>query len=158
MGMGVEGMAGAKGLSWLGCFVVALGAASGCGRGGGIDKSIVQGKISYQGTPLTDGQIRFNPIDGTKGPASIAFIENGQFRFTARSGVQSGKFQVEVLSYRPIPGAKPYTAEQADGHPEIKVGDIPREQFIPPKYNAKSTLDVTIEAGNGEITKDFDLT
>jgi hypothetical protein len=151
-------MTGAKGLSWLGCLLLALGIVAGCGRGGGLDKSIVEGKVSYQGTPLTDGQIRLNPKAGTKGPASVAFIENGRFRFTARGGVQSGTYQVEVLSYRPIPGAKPYTAEQADGHPEIKVGDIPREQFIPPKYNTKSTLDVTIEAGSGEITKDFDLT
>ncbi len=141
----------------LTCLLITVTTIFGC-SGRALDKSIVEGRITYKGTALTDGQIRLNPIEGTKGPASIAFIEGGEFKFVARGGVQSGKYRVEVLSYRPVPGAKPYTAEQVDGHPELKVGDVPREQFIPPKYNTKSEFHVTIEAGKGNITKNFDLT
>ena len=129
----------------------------GCGAKSN-ERVIVAGKISFQGVPIKEGEIRFTPIKGTRGQANIAYIENGEFRFTGRGGVQVGTFRVEVLSYRPIPGAKPYTAEQADGRPEIKVGEMPTEQYLPAKYNKASTLEVTIDSGSYEITKNFELT
>jgi hypothetical protein len=136
----------------------AILAACGCGTRSGLEKVIVSGKISYRGEPIQEGEIRFTPIKGTRGMANITYINRGEYRFTGRGGVQVGTFRVEVLSYRPIPGAKPYTAEQADGRPEIKVGEIPTEQFLPPEYNKKSTLEVTIDSESDEITRDFNLT
>ena len=131
---------------------------SGCDSKSGLDKAIVKGKVTYQGITLENGRVRFSPTGETRGQANIAFIEKGgEFVVTARGGLQVGTHRVEVFSYRNVPGAKPYTAEQVDGHPELKVGDIPQEQFIPAKFNKNSQLEIKIEPGNAEIIKDINL-
>ena len=84
-------------------------------------------------------------------------IGQGQYRITARGGVPVGTHRVEVQAFRPIPGAKPYTEEEADGEWDIQPGDLPKEQFLPAKYNRASTMEVTIESGQRAVTKDFDL-
>lgn len=129
----------------------------GCGAPSGIEEAVVSGTISYQGAPLEDGEIRFVPIKGTKGPANLGYIKQGKYSVTARGGVPVGTHRVEILSYRPDPNAKPYTKEDADGEFGIKVGDLPKKQRIPDKYNRHSTLEVSIEPGSGRVTKDFDL-
>lgn len=136
-----------------------LVSTAGCGAKSNLDTVVVKGKVTYHGAPLENGRVRFVPTNGTKGMASIAYIEKGGvFEMTARGGVPVGTHRVEVISYRNVPGAKPYTAEQVDGHPELHVGDIPQEQYIPAQYNKDSKVQVTIEPGSKEVEKDINLT
>jgi hypothetical protein len=135
----------------------AIVTACGCGAGGGDDRIHVAGRVTVQGEPVKQGEIRLAPINGTPGHANITKIVDGAFRFEGR-GVQPGTFRVEIKSFRPIRGAKPYTSEQADGHPEIKAGDIPTEQYLPPRYHRESTLEFTVDGSSSEVSKDFDLT
>jgi len=141
-------------------FILAValhGMAAGCGSDSGLKEATVNGQVTYQGQPIEEGEIRFVPIKGTKGPASLGTINQGQYTITARGGVPVGSHRVEIVAYRPIPGAKPYTEEQADGQWDIRPGDLPKEQFLPEQYNRKSTLEVTIEPDSGRVTQDFDL-
>ena len=95
----------------------------GC-SGGGLEKAAISGRITFQGKPIEDGNIRFVPIKGTKGPATVGKIIGGNYTATARGGVPVGTLRVEVEAYRPLPGAKPYTKEQAQNR-GIVAGDYP---------------------------------
>ena len=143
------------GLLTLFLLVVVLPVAS-CGPAG-LEKSTVSGRITFQGQPIQDGAIRFVPVKGTKGPATVGTIRGGTYTVTARGGVPVGTLRVEVEAYRPLPGAKPYTREQAEGTRGVVEGDYPKTQFLPPKHNTKSTLEVTIESGSKTVTKDIEL-
>ncbi len=145
-----------KGQLMLVAITFAILSACGCGFGGGDDRIQFAGHVTVQGEPVKQGEIRLTPINGTPGHANIANIVEGAFRFEGR-GVQLGTFRVEITSHRPIRGAKPYTAEQADGHPEIKAGDIPTEQYLPPRFHREPTLQFTVDGSSSEVSKDFDL-
>ena len=146
-------------LSVLGFIAMGTAAATvvGCSSAGGLEEAAVHGRVTYQGKPVEKGKIRFVPVKGTKGPANFGMINQGQYSVTARGGVTVGTHRVEIQAYRPAPGARPYTEEQADGQIDIKPGDLPEEQFLPDQYNRKSTLEITIDPGSGSLTKDFDL-
>lgn len=136
--------------------LVVIATTAGC-SGSGLEKATVSGRITYQGQPLKDGSIRFVPIKGTKGPATVGTISEGNYTATARGGVPVGTLRVEVEAYRPLPGAVPYTEEQAEGNRGVVAGDYPKEQFLPAKYNTESTVEVTIESGSKTVTKDIEL-
>lgn len=53
------------------CFTV-LAVLTGCGPKRDLDKVIVEGTVSYDGQPVINGDIKFYPIEGTKGPVSGA--------------------------------------------------------------------------------------
>ena len=135
--------------------LVVVAMAAGCPRSG-LEKATLSGRITVQGQPIQDGSIRFVPIKGTKGPATVGTIRAGSYTVTARGGVPVGTLRVEVEAFRPLPGAKPYTKEQARER-GIVEGDYPKEQFLPPEYNTNSTHEVTIESGSKTVTQDIAL-
>ena len=124
-----------------------LATAGGCGAADdGPERAIVTGKVSYDGRPVENGEIRFVPADGTTGPVSGGPIRDGMYRAEGRGGVPLGTHRVEIQAFRPDP--------QAAVDP--LSGDRPAEQYLPEKYNRNSTLEATVEAG-GEQTIDFNL-
>ncbi len=58
----------------------------------------VHGAVTAGGQKVETGTVRFVPIDGTKGPATTARIQNGEYRADARGGVPLGKHRVEVAA------------------------------------------------------------
>jgi|TARA_B100000809_G_scaffold245514_1_gene272557 hypothetical protein len=57
-----------------------------------------------------------------------------------------GEYRVEIRSYDPnTPLPK-------------SMDDPPRKQLLPAKHNTQSELEFAVEAGQDEITQDFDLT
>ena len=79
-------------------YVYGLLLASLCvaGCGGGLDVIPVHGTVTFAGKPIPDGEIRFVPIEGTKGPASVGNIVNGEYKVEARGGVPVGKHRIEI--------------------------------------------------------------
>ena len=73
---------------------VCLPLVTGCGKENST--KVVYGTVTYAGESVETGQLRFVPVDGTPGPASLAKIANGEFRIEARGGVQIGWHRVEV--------------------------------------------------------------
>jgi hypothetical protein len=132
------------------CLIV-LTLLAGCGRGSTIDRAVISGTVSYQGRPVEDGLIRFVPIKGAEGPPAGATIANGAYTVKALGGVPAGVCRVEINGFRPSPASQ--------GPPGSPASEFPRkgrQQYLPPKYNRDSQLEVTIEPGGGQ-TKDFNL-
>jgi len=126
----------------------------GCG-GGGPERVIVTGTVTYRGQPVKEGQIRFFPFEGTKAPMSGAQIVEGQYAVEAKGGVVVGKHRIEITAYRPDPRFR----ELAESLPPdaTELERPPQQQYIPKKYNTNSDLRITIPPGSGKITKNFDL-
>lgn len=131
----------------------------GCGSGAdGPERVPVSGQVSYGGLPIEDGKIRFVPIEGTEGPATLALIEQGKYTADHNGGVPVGTHRVEVEAYRPQEGAQPVTEEMARDFADLEVGQVPQEQFLPGDYSGEtSSLRLTIESGSDAMTKDFTL-
>jgi hypothetical protein len=134
----------------LGCAITTV-FLSGCGGNRGPERVIVSGTVTYHGKPIAVGTIRFVPA-GTSGmPASGAFIENGTYRADGQGGVPVGTSKVEIDAFRPVsrPG-QPAAVAPLRGREE-------RVQYLPKRFNVDSQLQIKIESGSGEITKNFDL-
>ena len=137
----------------VGALIAVIG--GGCAQEG-PERVIVSGSVTYQGQPLGDAQIRFMPTKGTQAPVSGAAVGDGKYVVDGKGGVPVGTHRIEITAYRIDPNYKPPAGEAAQF-----VNDLegpPREQYIPEKYNRNSELEITIETGSDDVTRDFDLT
>lgn len=124
----------------------------GCGGGKGEDEGIkLQGKVTYQGKPVTNGSITFHEANGGVWTASLD--DNGGYAIT---GVPKGKVKVTVENEHmaPPPGANMKDAAEymkKSGQGAVKVARVP-DQYRDLRFTPL-TLDVTGAAQ----TKDFAL-
>ena len=109
----------------------------------------VQGQVSYAGQSVTEGQIVFRPLDGTKGPATGGVISNGRYQVPREKGpLAGGTYRVEITGRRP----SDKTFQIAPGvEAEIK------QQFIPPDYNRESSLSIKFDENDSSQQHDFPL-
>ncbi|MEZ6122345.1 MAG: hypothetical protein R3C49_04095 [Planctomycetaceae bacterium] len=117
------------------------------GCGGGSDGPAlyeVSGTVTWNGAPLSQGDIIFRASDG-KGNSYAAKIANGAY--TAKC--EPGPKQVEITSIQEVPGK---TREDNPG--EIVAVT---EQVIPEQFNTKTGLKTDV-AANDDNVADFDLT
>jgi hypothetical protein len=128
---------------WLALVVV----AAGCGNDGGLSRVEVSGAVSYDGKPVEKGQIRFLPMQGTSGPATIDPINGGRYTTSNTGGVPVGSHRVEITGYDPVEYAN---APTGPGSPPVR-------QRLPEKYNRKSELSVTLDANSDDSPLDFNL-
>jgi hypothetical protein len=129
-----------------GLVAVSLVFAVGCRGSSGPERVALSGKVTLEGKPVEDGQIRFVPQAGTVAPVTIAAIKNGAYDTAVSGGVPVGTHRVEIRAYDP--------KEPAPRGP----GSPPRKQLVPAKYNAGTQLEITIQSGVRVLTKNFDLT
>jgi hypothetical protein len=122
----------------------------GCGRDRGPERVIVSGTVNYRGRPIPTGIIRFVPKGST--PSSGAQIIDGKYRADSHGGVPVGVYGVSIEAYTSESAA---AATGPDGPPP-EAG--PTKQYLPKKYNAGTTIEITIPSGSRPIVKDFDLT
>ncbi len=113
---------------------------AGCGPSGPVTHS-VSGAVTFDGAPVTDGEIVFRDAAGQEksygGP-----IADGKYSFES----SPGKKTVEISAMREVPG-KMDTSNPGE---EVPL----REQYIPEKFNGASEL--TAEVTDSEPI-DFDL-
>jgi hypothetical protein len=117
--------------------------ACGCGSNG--EKIAVSGQVTFDGKPIASGEIVFEPIDSGGRPA-VGTIVDGSYHLPEAFGAQPGKYRVRITADRPTGarGNNPYAPDA-----------VPTEQYIPPKYNAATTLEAVIASDRAE--HDFDL-
>lgn len=123
--------------------------AAGCGS-----TATVTGQVTYEGEPIKEGWIRFQPADG-KGPDAAAPISDG--RYTVANMLPGPKV-VNVHATKQINFAKS-TEELAKRHAENKAkgdasGLVDPADIIP--NNAEGN-NVTIEIAAGTHARDFAL-
>jgi len=110
--------------------------AAGCGDS---RRQSIEGTVTLDGAPLTEGQIRFAPLPGTSGPTTGSPITDGKFTIPQEGGSFAGKFRVEITARR-MSNKKMMDPESG------KMVNV-FEQYIPPRYNRQSELTADIEAG-----------
>ncbi len=131
------------------CWILVLVFTVGCGRSGPGMR--VWGTVTYQGQPIQEGQIVFVPIEGTSGPSTGAQIKNGQYEIPKHIGPYAkGVYRVEITAMGP---EKTYSPNASGEGPFYTV----REQLLPPIYNQRSTLRVTIWPEPDKNQHDFHL-
>lgn len=118
-------------------FVLLL-ASFGCDSGPRLYE--ITGKVTFDGTPVAKGDITLRPEKTSTAPQG-ATIKDGSFQMKANEG----KYKVEIISTRVVPGKKGPMGEDAI------------EEFIPEKYNTKTTLGAEVKSsGKNELI--FELT
>jgi hypothetical protein len=113
------------------------------------ERASVSGKVTFDGQPLSNGQIVFEPMGA--GRLGIAQIADGAYTMPAQQGPSPGKYLVRITANRPTGEKVSAGGRAADAAPVDVV-----EQFIPPRYNDRSELNVEIGA-EGEVVRDFEL-
>lgn len=126
-----------------------LAATIGCGKSSGLDKVVVSGQVTLDGQPISNGEIRFIPTQGTVGPVSGGPIKDGVYTAKGKGGVPLGNHRVEIQAYRA--SAKSQGQAGAAGNEGGAA-----EQYLDKRYNDQTTLTATIDAET--TTKDFALT
>jgi hypothetical protein len=106
---------------WLPVLGVVLVSLLGCG-GSGPRTVPVSGEVSFDGTPVMEGDILFRPADPAVAPEG-GKITKGRYQCQAKPGPQ----RVEIRASRPEPG------------PPGPMGPVYKD-YIPAEYNSKSIL------------------
>lgn len=103
----------------------------------------VSGEVRFDGQPVEVGQIAFYPTSGTAATSVASDIHNGSFELSGPDALRSGKYRVHITAMRE---RKPSSHGPGFAGPSL---DLP-EQFIPKKYNERTTLEVEVrpEADN----------
>jgi hypothetical protein len=114
----------------------------GCSSDG---RSGVEGKVTYGGEPIGVGTITFIP-KAENGIKCGGLIENGTYRVESKVGPEPGPHRVEIRWAKPT-GQK-FKNEFGE---ELER----RQEGLPEKYHANSTLTAEIKAGENVI--DFAL-
>ncbi len=119
---------------------VALGLLAGCG---GPPRAKLQGKVTLDGKPITNGLMDFLP-EGGNGQTAGTSIVQGAYSLE----LAPGKYQVKITSAVVVGREKAY--DTPDSPIIEKV-----ENNVPAKYNTKTELSVELTAGDN--SKDFEL-
>lgn len=120
----------------------------GCESGPG--KVSVGGTITYDGEPVKDGQIAFEPRGA--GKMQFGVVTDGKYAIPAEFGLVPGEYLVRITASRST-GQKAETNAFVTAEDSLEVN----EQFLPPKYNSASELVVNIEPA-AAAQHDFALT
>lgn len=118
---------------------------SGCGGGSGLKFQKVSGVVTFEGQPLTKGNVQFTPDSskGTRGPMATGAIgPDGKFTLTTTNpgdGAQVGFYRVSVNCWE----------EGAPFDPNNPKPPPPPKSLIPERYADDSTSGLTAEVKAG---------
>ena len=125
----------------MGLVVVLMAICVGCDTGS-AGLVAVEGNVTFDGQPVEEGSIAFEPADGV-GPSGGGKIQNGKYTLGEEAGLAPGKKTVRIIATRK-------TGKQVSpfGGPDSTdlVDEV--EQYIPAIYNQESTLTCDVVAGS----------
>lgn len=119
---------------------------AGCGQDNELGRRAVTGQVTFQGQPLEQGTIRFQPQEA-QGVASGAIVRQGKFEILEEQGLPPGKYQVQLSAAG---------AEGSGVDPTAPPGEskVVAKELIPATFNTKSTLVVEV-VPEGDCQFDF---
>jgi hypothetical protein len=139
---------GVLGGLWLATGLLAL---TGCGGSGHPPTVAVSGTVTFQGEPLTNGTVRFVPVDPQTGrPAEGIIGPDGKFTlstFSPGDGVLAGDYGISITSYKS--GEEKLAKDKDLG---LNISD---KSAIPEKYNNVKTSGLNETINSGEPKKDL---
>ncbi len=127
---------------------LAISVAAGCG--GAPQQVQVSGQVTFDGAPVDEGQITFEPRGA--GRMAFAAISAGRYATSRERGVQPGNYLVRITASRPTG-----KSAEIDSFITDQASATVNEQFLPAKYNSASTLEIEIKP-TGAVEHDFELT
>ncbi|MBX6313673.1 MAG: hypothetical protein IRY99_12255 [Isosphaeraceae bacterium] len=126
------------GLPGVALLVLAIALAPGCGGDPDAIPAVpAAGTVTYQGKPLPEGNIVFQPIMEAKGRPASGTIKDGKFSLSTYGtddGAIPGKHKVAVMATKEVPS---------------KEGDTATQYLIPEKYASPETSGIEIEIPPG---------
>jgi hypothetical protein len=99
----------------------------------------LKGTITYQGAPIKEGSIQFEPTDAAQSYSAGAVVKDGSYSISADKGLLPGKYSVKISA--PEAGGAP-SPDQAPG-----AFNLAKER-LPAKYNTQTKLTAEITAAN----------
>jgi len=128
----------------MGLLIAALGVYLGCGG----SRTTIEGAVTFDGQPVEQGSITFEPASGA-GPSAGGTIQKGRYKIDAAE-VTPGEMIVRISAVRP-------TGKKIEAGPPEPLGTMVDEvrPYIPAAYNEQSTLKAQVKAG--KVTQDFAL-
>jgi hypothetical protein len=121
----------------------------GCGGSSNPETVPVSGSVTYEGAPLTNGKVMFNPADSQSGRVAHGEImADGQFTLSTykeSDGARPGVYNVTIVSYEDKVGG----GLAKDKDLGMRISD---KSAIPEKYNdpKRSGISITVEAGQSQ--------
>ena len=126
--------------------------ACGCGKSNPEGRMDVSGTIKLNGQLLTTpGTIKFEPIGGDPQDGGSGRVVDSKFLLTGMDGIKPGKYKVKIgveQLYDRKTG-EPSTAQTGDF-------DSYRVHFVPPEFNANSTIEFEVVQGKRNVF-DYDI-
>ncbi|MSR31163.1 MAG: hypothetical protein EXR99_06595 [Gemmataceae bacterium] len=117
----------------------------------GPRRHAISGQVLYQGKPLDQGVILFEPENPFTTSGGGAAIKDGRFAIVQEQGLMPGKYKVMISSGIDAAESKKLKQNQGPGE-----DDLPPKERIPLKYNLESKL--LLEVGpDFKPTVEFDL-
>ena len=135
-------------LKQLGCLGWSILLASCIGCGSGLEA--VEGDVTFDGQPVEQGTIVFEPVDGN-GTTAGGQISGGKYSLSDDKGVSPSKKTVRITAVRKT-GRRILAGPPEP--PNKMVDEI--ELYIPRDYNTNSTLTCEVDAGE-KNKHDFNL-
>jgi hypothetical protein len=111
----------------------------GCGDGK-PPKYELSGTVTFDGKRVPEGSIMFRPSDNRSAPETTQIVD-GKYSLQLPAGQKSVMIE----------------ASRFVGPVDKTMGQRPRDQYIPFKYNVESKLTMEVKAENGGV-HDFTLT
>lgn len=143
--------------SALACTFFSVGFLAGCGSADPLGRVPVSGTVQWQGAPLKQGAIRFEPFDikpGDKRTAAGATIREGKYSLSSAEGVPPGKYSVSITATEDTPAAT--STDPVEAMSQVGKQAVPK-QLIPERYNRRTELVIEVTA-KGPNSFPFDLT
>jgi hypothetical protein len=125
-------------LSGLSCGLCLLAIAAGCGKSGPV-KYPVQGEIRFKNAPIANGTMTLIPKTSSARTA-VSPIVDGKYK----TEVTAGEWTVNIRAVR------------EKGTPDPKAREVPREQYIPAKYNNDSKVVISVPSEKSELNYNLD--
>jgi hypothetical protein len=122
----------------------------GCGKGDGLNRAAVNGRVTLNGAEIAAGTIAFYPTKGLKGPVAGGAIKNGQYAIGADRGPVVGPNRVEIHASKK--SGRKTQAPMAD--PGVMADET--VEAVPEQYNTRSTLVAEVKPGTNML--DYELT
>lgn len=123
--------------------------------GCGSDEVQLGGAVTFDGQSIPKGEVFFMPTGPGLRQATAKIID-GHYEMLHKEALVPGKYKVRVTAFRPVENSPPRQAPAKDElDPSAEVFPL-LEQYLPEKYNVKTTLELEVVAG--QFAYDFDLT
>ena len=76
----------------------------------------------------------------------------GKYKVIAKGGVPFGTHKVSIVAHRPTAD---YLRRHGPPTADTIMDKMPKEQYVPAKYNTSTELQITVEPGSKEIVNNL---